>query len=370
MRILHVTFDMGIGGAEQVVRQLVISGKSKQIQHSVLCIDGRIGPFGEELATLGVKVDALERRPGFDWHLLKSLRAHLRKHEIDVVHCHQYTPFTYGRLAAIGLSIRVIFTEHGRFFPDVYSWKRRLLNQILTRGVTVTAISNATRNALHHYEWIHRSKVVVVYNGLQPVSVPSSDVAELLHQLGLQGKLVFGTVARLDPIKNHELMLRAFADFLKKGLNASLLIVGDGPERARNESLVKELNLIDHVIHAGFQSDPAAYFELIDVFLLPSLSEGTSMTLLQALATGRPSIVSDAGGNPEIVRHEVSGLVFPSGSLQELTSAMLQLAEATVRSRLGQGALEEFSNRFQVAQMIDAYVDLYRNTSRLKQNGA
>ena len=97
-RILHITFNMGIGGTEQVILQLVQGMAPKGIESEILCIDGHIGPVGEALQQSGVPVHKVARKQGFDWSLIATIRKRLRKGRFDVVHCHQYTPWIYGWL--------------------------------------------------------------------------------------------------------------------------------------------------------------------------------------------------------------------------------------------------------------------------------
>ena len=114
-RVLHLTYDMGIGGTEQVINQLVRGMDAAQVCHRICVIEGSVGAIGQALQQQGIGIDVLQRQPGFDWRLIKAIRALIKQHQIDIVHCHQYTPWVYGWFAAIGTQAKVIFTEHGRF---------------------------------------------------------------------------------------------------------------------------------------------------------------------------------------------------------------------------------------------------------------
>jgi glycosyltransferase involved in cell wall biosynthesis len=165
VKILHLTFDMHIGGTEQVIKNLIEGSNDKQFQMSIFCIEEPIGPFGQMLQEKGISIDSTQRREGFDIKLIKTIRRHLKKHRIDVLHCHQYTPWVYGTLAALGIKTRIIFTEHGRFYPDRTSWKRKIINPLLTLFTDkITAISKATKQALVDFEYIPENKIEVIYN--------------------------------------------------------------------------------------------------------------------------------------------------------------------------------------------------------------
>ena len=170
LRVLHVTFNMGIGGTEQVIRQLVTGFNPQEVYNEILCIDGYVGPIGEDLKARGIRVSAVKRNPGFDRSLIKAIRGHLKAGSFDIVHCHQYTPYLYGWLAARLTGCKVVFTEHGRFHPDRYRYKAALINPVIAMMTpAIVAISSATRDALSRYEFIPKRKIQVIYNGIAPL---------------------------------------------------------------------------------------------------------------------------------------------------------------------------------------------------------
>jgi glycosyltransferase involved in cell wall biosynthesis len=309
--VMHLTYDMRIGGTEMVIKNIIQSSDADQFDMSIFCIEQAIGPWGIELQNAGLNISAVERKPGFDVSLIFAIRKHLKKHKIDVIHCHQYTPWVYGVLGALGTKTKVIFTEHGRFYPDSGTWKRKLINPWLCKITDhITAISRATKQALIDFENIPENRIDVIYNGIEPPKVDPQKTAELRIKLKIPlDAKVLGTIARLDPIKNHCMMLEAFSLLLKDHPNTFLLIVGDGEERDNILKQIDVLNIKDKVIMPGYDPQPQHYLALMDVFLLSSLSEGTSMTLLEAMAIEKPCVVTDAGGNSEIVEHGVNGLV-------------------------------------------------------------
>jgi len=361
LHILHVTYDMEIGGAEQVIMQLVKGLDSAKYTSSVLCINDKIGSMGIELQNDGVQHYSLGRQPGLDFSLIKSIRELLREIDVDVLHCHQYTPYTYGVLAAMFMHKKVIYTEHGRFYPDSYSWKRRLINPIISRATdSTTAISAATKDALVHYEWFPARSIEVIYNGLKK-KPRSTETDSIRSELGLTtNQIIAGTISRLDPIKNQTMMIHAFDLVRKERPDCVLLLVGDGPERETLEQQVSTLNLQDHVIFTGFKTDPKPYLDLIDVFLLSSHSEGTSMTLLESMSEGKPCVVTAVGGNVEILDHEISGMIVDSGDTKGFADAVLRLLnDSALFNDISAKARQAFNEKFELQYMIDAYQLLY-----------
>ena len=362
VRVLHVTYDMAIGGTEQVICQLVDGLDRQQYQCEIACIEGEVGALGDRLRSDGLTIHALGREPGFDFSLVRKLRALYRSGAIDIVHCHQYTPYVYGVLAALFTGVKVVFTEHGRYFPDRYSWKRRVVNPLLERFTArITAISVATADALARYEWFRRGAIGVVYNGIAAGQRDERRQKRVSASID-DDTIVYGTISRFDPVKNLPLLVEAFARVSTSDRKTALLLVGDGEERAMIEELVQQFGIADKVIFTGYQTDTAAYMSSIDIFLLPSLSEGTSMTILEAMSMGVCCVVTDVGGNPEIVQAGQTGLVVPSGDLDALASAMNEvLRDASLRASLAQAGRARFNQHFELNQMVAQYQEIYQS---------
>ncbi len=358
MKVAHLTYDMRIGGTEKVIMNLLSQNTHSDLEQQVLCLELPIGPFGESLQQSGVKVTGWHRRDGVDWSLILTLRNYIKREQIDILHCHQYSPWSYGALACIGLSTRVLFTEHGRFYPDFSSPKRKWVNPVLEKlTAKITAISQATKQALVDYEFLTCNRIQVIYNGLTPSD--SSNVSTDALNLINDQSMVFGTIARFDPIKNHPLMISAFAELHKQHPNSTLLLVGDGETRAELEALVQKLGIQDAVIFTGYHPSPELLCQRIDVFLLTSFSEGTSMTLIDALRLKKPAIVTNVGGNPEIIRHGHNGFVVESGDQAQLVVAMQKLLDPLLREDMGAQGYATYTERFTAKKMQDDYHHLY-----------
>lgn len=365
IKIAHVTFDMRIGGTEMVIKNIIEGSNTQLFDMSIFCIEEPLGPWGVELKNAGTQVEAKERKPGFDTSLISAIRQHIKNNNVDIIHCHQYTPWVYGVLAAFGTKTRVIFTEHGRFYPDTSSWKRKLINPLLAKITdSITAISKATKQALVEFENINQSDIEVVYNGIFAIAVDSKARDKLAVEFDIKkDTLCIGTIARLDPIKNHTMMLKAFKRVLDTGLSCKILIVGDGDQMPVLLALIDKLKIKEHVILTGYKSKPQSHLALMDIFLLPSLSEGTSMTLLEAMSIGKPCIVTHAGGNPEIVLDKVTGLVTPNDDEAAYVQAIIELANnANLQKQYGQAAKLRFDQQFSIQNMAQAYQTIYFNS--------
>ncbi len=343
-----------------VIKNIVESIDKSQFDMHIFCIESPLGPWGEALKKDGVPISTRARQPGFDVSLIKSIRRYINQHNIHIVHCHQYTPWVYGTFASIGTKAKVIFTEHGRFYPDSKSIKRRFVNPVL-RLLTakITAISDATANALDEYEYIPIKYVETIYNGID------DKLPEIQHDIRKQlnfgeNTVVFGTIARFDPIKNHMMMLDGFASLVEQNQDVHLIMVGDGECRAEIEAKIKALQIDAHVTLTGYIARPFDYLEAMDVFLLTSFSEGTSMTLLEAMRASKPCIVTDVGGNPEVIKDGESGVVIASNDVSGLSSAMFRIAaNFDYRQSLSEGAQNRFQLKFTSSIMCQAFQRIY-----------
>jgi glycosyltransferase involved in cell wall biosynthesis len=366
-KIAHVTFDMRIGGAEQVICNLMRNTDAATYDVRVLCLERSVGPFGLQLQRDGFEVASFRRKPGFDWSLIGAVRDYIRTHGINVLHCHQYTPFVYGALAAAFTETSVVFTEHGRFFPDRRRLKRVWANRLL-RLLTddITAISAATGKALTVYEGLPKDRIRIIYNGIDVCKARAATADGLKAALGIpEDASVLGTIARLDAIKNHPMMIEGLRFVHRKHPNTYLLIVGDGEERARIERQVSELELGRHVILTGYRQDAAVFYQVMDLFLLTSRSEGTAMTLLEAMANGVPCIATDVGGNAEVVKDRETGAIVRSNDPLMLAETIDQLLDnRMLREEMGRAGRKRFEDEFTVERMVKEYQRVYDGVTK------
>ncbi len=371
--VMHITYDMRIGGTEMVIKN-IINGladlghastpqNSTAFKMSVLCIESPLGPFAEELQKNGIEFFQLNRQPGFDTKLIKQIRQTIKKNHVDIIHCHQYTPWVYGVIAAAFSNTKVIFTEHGRFYPDSSSWKRKLINPVLNLFTDqVTAISKATKQALIEFENLPKKSISVIYNGIAPLKVKQDEVDKLKVELLIPNNhTILGTIARFDPIKNHTMMLKAFSLVLEQQPNSTLIIVGDGGERANIETCINQLNIASNVILTGYQTKAQHYLALMDIYLLSSLSEGTSMTLLEAMSISKPCVVTNAGGNPEIVINNENGYVTPNDDMKAFGQAIIKMIENSEQMQhFAAFSKKRFNRSFSADSMNAQFEKLYR----------
>ena len=362
IKVLHITFDMTIGGAQQVIRQLIENIDSRIINSEIACLDNQVGELGEILSKQGISIHLFNRKPGIDLILINQLRQLVRINHYNIIHCHQYTPYVYGLLASRFLSTKLIFTEHGRFYPDYGSWKRKLVNPIFSIFTDhITSISKATKEAMVKYENFKPSDIQVIYNGVVDCSYINVDCHLLKCEFDIpEDAFIFGTISRLQPIKNQKMMIRAFKMVNDKYNNTCLLIVGDGEIKNELMILTEELSISNNVIFTGFQQDPYPFHQIIDVFLLSSFSEGTSMTLLESMSFSKPSVATNVGGNPELISDGYNGFLIESDKVEPFAEACIRLYEdSTLKHIMGNNARELYDNSFRIDRMLDGFYHIY-----------
>jgi glycosyltransferase involved in cell wall biosynthesis len=363
IRVAFVVHVMQVAGAEVLVRE-TIRRLGNRIEPVIYCLD-RVGQIGDELIAEGVPLVCFGRKPGRDFGVSRRMAADLTRRRVEVIHAHQYTPFFYAALAKpfARPMPRLILTEHGRHYPDVVNPKRRAFNRIVLDPLAdaVNACIGFSAKALCRNDGFRGNRIAVIENGIDVEKYgPAPDKPALRARLGLDptAPLVVH-VARHHPVKDQAMLVRGFVAADVPG--ARLVMVGDGPLRNDLESLATALGVRDRVDFVGIQNNVADWLAAADVFALTSVSEASSLTLLEAMATGLPVVVTAVGGNPEIVRDGIDGLHVPRGDWRACGTALTTLlGNATLRSRLGANGRQRTHERYRLDATIGHYFDLYR----------
>jgi glycosyltransferase involved in cell wall biosynthesis len=338
---------------------------SRRYRFVFFCLDGS-GALGETLRAEGFAVYVLGRREGFDWRCAQRLARLVRDEQIAIVHAHQYTPFFYAAVARLFRRNRpIVFTEHGRFFPDYRRPKRVLANRLLlARRDRVVGVGNAVRQALIDNEGLPGKRVEVVYNGidLAPYAQGAAPCrADICREFAFSDDdWLIVQVARLDTIKDHPTAIRAFDRVRAARGNARLLLVGEGPTRASIEAEIARRHLQKFVRLAGTRNDVPRLLKAADVLWLTSKSEGIPLTLIEGMAAGLPVVATNVGGVAEVVDRGTTGLLTPPGDDAALAEAVLRLAaQEDLRRRLGDAGRTRAFERFSEDRMHEGYARIY-----------
>jgi sugar transferase (PEP-CTERM/EpsH1 system associated) len=355
--ILHVILSLEIGGMEQVVADLVRNLDKRRFVPVVACIQS-LGPIAEELIADGISVVLLPAMtPIVSFLYAAPLRKIMRESGASVVHVHSgclYKTVVAARLAGIR---KVIYTVHGKHLPERNSIN--VLDRIFSGWTSrVVAVSRELAEYLHWSVGVPQNKITLIQNGIR---VDAFNGPPDRHP---RKELVIGIVARLAPVKDIPTLLHAMQIVVKECPDVVLQIVGDGSERQSLEQLSQSLGITKHVVFLGSRRDIPAVLAGIDIFVLSSLSEGTSVTLLEAMASGKPVVVTRVGGNPSLVEQERNGFLVPPGRPDELAEALLKLVgNPHLRASMGDQNRKKAVEEFGVIAMVRQYESLYAERS-------
>jgi sugar transferase (PEP-CTERM/EpsH1 system associated) len=366
MRIVHVVHAFGTGGMEKGVATL-IRNASPGFEHAVLCLT-RSGA-SERLLPEGTPVVQLGKRPGHSLLFLLRLARALKSLRPAIVHTRNWGGMD-GVIAARIAGIRqVVHGEHGWTLDDPYgrSSGRIRARRFLSRWVReYTCVSQGMER------WLRSTvrvgvPVTQIYNGVDSERYRPADGEERVRaELGIsKDEFVVTICGRLDPIKDHSTLFRAFASVRSAGVATRLLVVGDGAERQRLE---REAG--DGTVFLGDRQDVPDILRATDVFALTSLNEGISNTILEAMATGLPVVATRVGGNTELVVQDETGVLVDPRDSTAVAGSLLEYHRAPrLRAEHGAAGRDRSIREFGVAAMVAAYENVYKRLGAASKRG-
>ncbi|MCS7014885.1 MAG: glycosyltransferase [Gemmatales bacterium] len=365
-RIASIIHSLKPGGAEIMACRLAIALKD-QYPCIIIALDGD-GPLADVLEENAIPYFVLRRRRGLDCGLISELAHIIRRERIVLLHAHQYTPFAYCLAARLRTRfVPVLFTEHGRFSPDRRRLRRVLMNRLLLDPRDrITAVGQSVARALVVNEGLSRDRITVIPNGvdIKEFSSVSWETRRIIRgNLGLaDNDFVVVMVARLDPIKDHATALRAFEHVSAHFPQARLIVVGDGPLRKQLTQYVESRKLDKSVSFWGEQKKVLPFYQCADCFLLTSISEGTPISVLEAMACGLPIVATACGDIPRIVEHGINGFLAPVGDDALLAHYLLELARhRELVNRLGTVSRLLCQENYSWENTVACYAELYNS---------
>jgi glycosyltransferase involved in cell wall biosynthesis len=365
--------ERGVTGVMQLVLSLVPGGTERLTVElatrlaprfrMVVCCLNEPGDWAHEVTDRGIPVVTLGRLPGFHPSLGRRIAAVAREHSVKVVHCHHFSPFVYGWIAGlVDRRLRILYTEHGRLSDAPAKLKRRIAHAALSRlSGHSYAVSHDLRRYLVDSGFAPR-KMSVIHNGIDLGPLPDDAARrEARAAFGLPADaFVVGTVARLDPVKDLAVAIRAIAEVRRTLPQALLAIAGDGPERAHLDAVVAEAGAADAVRWIGYTPAARRLLAGCDLYVNTSVSEGISLTILEAMAAGLPVVATRVGGTPEVVEAGGTGLLVPARSAAALAEAIVQLGHDPERRRaMGHAGRARVEHAFSIDRMVEDYAREY-----------
>ena len=360
---------MGTGGVELGLRRLVAGLDPDRFEHTI-CVVRR---QQVDMSGLKARVVSLER-PESPGVLLLHYRRMLKRERPHLLHTRNWGTMEAIPGARLANVPGIVHVEHGREFGELNSdpWRRRMFRKFCyARADKVLAVSSNLRDFYLRQLGLSADRMGVLGDAVDTeLFAPDAQArARMRAMLNARAEtLLVACVARLDKVKDHPTLFRAAELAAGTGLDIRVLLIGDGPERQALEALCQTDTLLkSRVIFVGQSDAVRDWLNAADVFAMSSVSEGTSVALLEAMAMRLPPLVTSVGGNPEIVVDGESGVLFGVGKSEALAASFMRAArEPAWRERLGEGARRRVMERFSFPTMLNAYRDLYLGILRSK----
>lgn len=354
--ILHIVNSFETGGLERFVLDL-IGATANNFRHIVICLDCK-GDLYSSLSIADISYLALQ--PGIQFRAIFRIAEIVKSENVSLIHTHNWKPQFYGTLAGFMSKVPVVHTKHGRHDEDLRS---RIRNNMFSRLCdNVVAVSKDAALQCIEVEKVPAKKVLTILNGINTFTFsPGGNSASEKTALGIDpGVLVLGIVARLAPVKDHATLLAACQIVRVSGYNFKLLVVGDGPLNHSLKAIAESLGILDCIIFTGTRQDIPELMRAMDVFILSSISEGISLTLLEAMACELPVIATAVGGNSEVVIEGETGFLVPAQNPEAMSVKIIQMINnLEQRHQLGKKGRQRAENDFSLSRAAKQYTDLY-----------
>jgi sugar transferase (PEP-CTERM/EpsH1 system associated) len=370
--IAHVVFRFDYGGLENGLVNLVNRLPAARYRHAIVALEGIGEEFRRRLQRPDVTVMSIDKRPGKDLPSYYRMWRTLRRLRPAIVHTRNLGTLDM-QLAAVAAGVRRrVHGEHGWSPADPQGLDpgnlrlRRLLHSLPQRYV---AMSQDIARWLEQGVGVPAGRIRQLYSGVdtrrfRPDGPLPADLPWPTPDDGTPRPVVVGTVGRLDPIKNHRGLLQAFRAILERHPDwrgrVRLIIAGDGPLRGELAPLAADLGLGDSAWFPGARPDVPDLMRAMDVFVLPSINEGISNTILEAMASGRPVVAGRAGGNPELVVDGLTGALYDPDEEGALASALEKyVQQSDLRRSHGEAARRRVVEQFSLEAMVARYDEFY-----------
>jgi glycosyltransferase involved in cell wall biosynthesis len=362
-RVLHVIQNLNYGGMERLLADIVTRTAATGFENHILVLQ-YLGRFAEGLAGHAT-LHASGRLPRWTMLWPAPLARQIRAIAPDVVHLHSGVWYKASLAARMAGVPRVLHTEHGRRAPD--PWVFRVVDGVASRRTdVVVAVSERLAAQLETTVVKGRARIVVVPNGVDTEKFsPRHDAGKIRAELGIpSGAPVVGSIGRLEPIKGYDVMVEAFARLVERGTAGTqaphLIIAGDGSERARLDEMIAALGLRGRAHLLGWRDDVHELLSTFSLFTMSSRSEGTSVSLLEAMSSGLCPVVTRVGGNEAVLGPDLARNLVPRESPDALADAWgTFLADPALLEDAGVLARKRVQEAFGIDRMVREYEALY-----------
>lgn len=365
IKILEIIGDPTLAGAPRHLLGLLENFDYHKFEVFVIC---PAGPLAGEIRSLKkpLELETVPMPSRFNLESIREIRKKIKHLKPDIVHVHGTRAGSLGRIAAIGLKIPVIYTEH--LWTKNYKLSSRLANHIQMIAMWFLdmftdlniAVSQAVKDFMVDSQISRPAKIKVIYNGIEPQKQKAKPFS--------RKEMTLGAVGTLNHQKGIQYLIQALPAVLKEFPQTKLIIVGEGEYKSHLENLVKKMKLGKFISFSGFVKDIEEKMAEFDIYVQPSLSESFGLAIVQAMSLGLPVVATNTGGIPEVVTTGKSGILVEVANPKALAGGILELLRDKKRAKeMGELGREEAKIKFNLKEMVGEVEEVYE---KMAETGA
>ena len=364
INILHIVLTLGTGGLENGIVNIINGSDPEKFTIDVLCLRGT-GELAQRIKNNASQVITDESADASLISAVKRIRQACNDNAYDIIHTHGWATMLAGYIATMFSRTPIVINgEHGTLYYE--TWRQRFMQKFLFNRMKLNlSVSQALVEEISRKFGVASSRFKAILNGVdierfQPDTKARMQVRQALNIEA--NDVIIGSVGRLVEVKNYPSLLKAFSLVSQRFTNVKLMLAGDGPLRDLLEEMADTLGIKENVLFLGRREDVAAVMNAMDIFVLPSFREGLSNTVLEAMASGLPVVVTNVGGNPEIVVENQSGFLFTVSDCEQLASMLSDLiANEEQRKSMSDFARSHVVHHYSLQVMIESYQKTYQS---------
>ena len=369
IKILRIVNSLCEAGLENGVKNFIANAQN--YENVIVCLNKKMG----DVSGLNqIRIYELKKIKGVGLDIPFKIAKIIREEKPHILQMHNMDPFQQGMLATIISDVPIkIYVDHNSFVTKT-SKKAKMLSRILAKRLDrIIAVSDEVKSKLVGALGVEPDKIKVILNGTDTKKFDKEfNIEEIKSGLGLKKEEKIVTiVAGLRGVKDHMTLIKAFSIMVRKEKNAKLLIVGTGEEDVKKKikSEIERNQLEEKVILLGLRRDIPEILSVTDVSVLSSLSEGTSQTIMESMAAGKPVVATNVGGNPVLVKNGINGYLVPPKNQEMMAEMILKLLkDKKLRDKMGKEGRKMVEEHFNIQRVIRDYESVYKEL--LKKKGA
>jgi glycosyltransferase involved in cell wall biosynthesis len=364
MKVLHIIETPGTGGAEKVLVDIAVGLPREFTSIGVMMCESWTG---KELARHGIPVAVMPLQRSFDAGWPLRFARFVRENKVDVVQSHEFTANVYATAGARLAGVPIVCTTHGKNYWPHALYRRAAYRWAARNSRAFVAVSNDLGRFVSGTLGIPEDRVRIIRNGID-ISVYRRDAdarARVRAELGVsESEPLLLACGELTEVKGHEILLRAAQQVAATRPDVVVAIAGDGPLREHLEALPAALGITSNVRFLGFRRDVPHLLSAADVFVMPSLSEGLPLAILESMAVGVPIVATGVGGIPELIRPSETGWLVQPRSPDELGRALLEaISNPQLRQKMAKTAQQFCTSQYALQATVNSYAQWYRNAA-------